>query len=79
MSTWNYRVIKTMDRDGKPVFQIHEAYYDARGRVNRITETPVAALGQTRDELEHDLIQQLVAVQRPVLNYEDIIKPERAL
>lgn len=67
MSVWNYRVMK----DGE-LFGIHEVYYDEDGKPEAYTNGPVAAAGDTVEELKEDLKMQLAALEAPVVRKEDI-------
>ena len=51
---WNYRIVRQVEQDGTEAFGIHEAFFDAQGRVWAITEDPVGAVGDTRDEVVED-------------------------
>ena len=78
--TWNYRVVKRrhvgkdlLGRDYVTyTYGIHEAYYDEKGKVCSITENPVDAFGESREELERDLKRHLKALKLPTIDYDTI-------
>ena len=67
MTTWNYRVIKTPDNESDAVYQIKEVYYDDDGAIEQWSTQPDAAGGEDLDGLEGDLLLQLEALDKPVL------------
>jgi len=67
--TWNYRMVKRVQA-GETSYTIHEAFYDAEGKVENITEDSVRAFGETPDELFEDLNRMKEAYGRPVLDYD---------
>ena len=67
MTTWNYRVIKTRDNESDAVYQIIEVYYDDDGAIEQWSTQPNAAGGEDLDELKNDLLHQLAALDKPVL------------
>jgi hypothetical protein len=68
--TWNYRVIKK--GEGEDTFYgVYEVYYGKSGKPEYITENPVFALGDTREELFKDYKHMLEAFNKVALNYED--------
>ena len=73
--SWNYRVVVKSDKD-ETWFGIHEAYYDAAGRVTMISENAIAPCGESLEELVRDLDNMQHAFDQPALRYEDIGKGE---
>lgn len=69
--TWNYRVVRKQTADGE-YYGIHEVYYDSDGNPEMVTVEPVAPCGDTLQELVDDMRYYIIAVSRPVLDYEDI-------
>ena len=71
--TWNYRVVRTIDR-AEESFAIYEVYYDDDGRPEARTAEPAYPAGETLEELQEDLAWYLRALQEPVLD--DAIFPQ---
>lgn len=67
MTTWNYRVIKTADNVSDTIYQIKEVYYDEDGNIHQWSVQPDAAGGEDLDGLKYDLLHQLEALDKPVL------------
>ena len=53
--SWNYRILKTQDADGSPLWGVHEVYYNKAGEVEGWTERSVSIVGDTWKEL-HDVL-----------------------
>ena len=70
--TWNYRVIRRKTSTGY-VFAIHEAYYDASGRIEAITEDPTYPEGITLAELKDEAFAYVAAITKSVLDYGDVV------
>ena len=72
---WNHRVVKYETRNlfGDPDvgYAIHEVFYDQDGNVNGMTSNAVAPWGDTKDELRHDLLRMLEALNKPDLELPD--------
>lgn len=66
--SWNYRVLKTVDPDGTPVWAVHEVYYDEHGAVKNWTERAAWPSGATWDELHRDLSAYSRALTMPSLD-----------
>ncbi len=69
--TWNYRVIKHIDRENRESFRIHEVYY-AEDQVVTVSEGPAIPSGESRADLEEDIRLMLEAFGKSVINYADI-------
>ncbi len=69
--SWNYRVVKRTYKE-EVTYSIHEAYYNYTGNVDMISENPIAPIGETIEELEEDMKHYRAAMNKPVINYEDI-------
>lgn len=48
-------------------FTLHKVYYDDDGSVKYWSTDPIAAYGETLEELKNDLEHQLKALEKPVL------------
>jgi hypothetical protein len=64
--TWDYRVIKHTD-EGEVSYQIHEVYYDENQIIESWTENSIKPYGETPVELKEDILMQLQACQKLVL------------
>ena len=69
--TWNYRVIKKAYM-GETSLGIHEVYYDDDDKPEMVTVEAVGAVGDDLKDLTCELMHMLAALDKPVLNYEDI-------
>ena len=76
MFTWNYRVIKTIDKLGYEVYQIHEVYYDADRKTITGWTGSSQPLGESLAELQQDMEFMMQALSRPILNSEDLDEVE---
>lgn len=56
-------------------YQIHEAYYDKQGKVHAITEEEVGPSGDSIEELKRSMELYKQALDRPVLDYDNIPEP----
>jgi DNA topoisomerase VI subunit A len=61
---WNYRVVK-VTKDGESYFSIRDVYYGGEGY--GYGANPQPAMGETVDELRHDLELMLKAFNRPIM------------
>jgi hypothetical protein len=52
--SWNYRVLKTADKDGTEMWGVHEVYYNEDGSVKSWTADDVGPHGESCDELHRD-------------------------
>jgi len=73
--SWNYRVIRHKDKEWA-VLTIHEVYYDADGNPNGVTESAIAAYGDTMLELRDNHAIQARAFDLPILDYSMFIVEE---
>lgn len=64
--SWNHRIVKH-DKDGNVFYSVHEVYYEEDQPV-AYTENAVPAFGETHEELMHDMINQMSALTKPVLD-----------
>jgi len=72
MTTWNYRVIRTVGpvsgpHPGDVTLQIHEVYYREDGAIDCWTQQPVEPLGTSESQLRNDIHAFLAAFRLPVL------------
>lgn len=67
MTTWNYRVIRTLENESGVIYQIIEVYYDDDGAIEYWSAQPNAASGEDLEGLKDDLLHQLAALDKPVL------------
>jgi hypothetical protein len=69
--SWNYRVIKRIERHhhgNEPVYTINTVYYDnPGGQVTQWSDEPVWPVGETVDELRSDCEKLLRAFELPIL------------
>jgi len=77
MIYWNYRVVRKAYPPGadgtiEHVLGIHEVYYDDDGKPEMVTENRMDAHGETLDELRTDLRWMMEALDKPVLEYDEI-------
>lgn len=76
--SWDHRVMR--HREGDAVwYAVHEVYYDEAGRPTACTENPVEPFGETFEELRDDLHLFAKALEKPVLDYDDICLTEKGL
>ena len=71
--TWNHRVVRRVWDSGETTYAIHEAYYELGQLADSITNDPVAVVGDNVEELRTTLQWMLNSLDKPVLNYEDIV------
>lgn len=73
--SWNYRIIRrshihepnTINAYAEHYYQIHEVYYNKKGKPHSWTKEPVFVQGETKKDLKKDLKMQLAALKKPVL------------
>lgn len=74
MMTWNYRVIRHVERSTKEVWHaIHEVYYDESNTATHYTADAVYPQGETIEELREALADYLLAADLPVLDENAVI------
>ena len=76
MTTWNYRIIRTLEKkigsDGDIEWlQVHRVYYDGE-KITSWGKEPVIPGGESQLELENDLKHLLDACKLPVLKAEEM-------
>ena len=69
--TWSYRIVHKV-YDGADEYTIHEIYYDNEGNPQLITVNPIAPYGNTHEEFKEDMKYYLMALEKPVLEYDEI-------
>ncbi len=60
--TWNYRIIQKVVPNAGPEsvgYYLHEVYYNDRGEISGMTESPSLPFGETPEELMKDLKNML--------------------
>lgn len=72
--SWNYRVIKHTYKDypEDTILCIHEVYYDENANITAFSENPVYPRGETTEELSKDLENYKKALNKPVLDLEEL-------
>ena len=74
MSHWNYRVVRR-ERSGVAWFAIHEVYYGDDGQPALCSQEPTAPGGENVVELLRDVELMHLALDKPVLEYDEIGRP----
>jgi hypothetical protein len=78
--TWDYRVVRHKGvHDMGDFLQIHEVYYDENGMPDMVTEDPVAAGGETIEEVRQVLEWMLAATEKPILDFDSFPSPYQEL
>lgn len=67
---WNYRVLRQRTPDGDTHLQIHEVYYNKKGRPYAATENGIAVGGATRKEMQREIERMRRALSKPILDFE---------
>lgn len=68
---WDYRVMR--HREGEDQWlSIHEVYYDKESGPNAWSEEGMRPGGNNLVELKGDLLMMMRALERPVLDYEEL-------
>lgn len=70
--TWNYRVIKkelSGEFESTVQYAIHEVHYKD-GKAVAYTSDPISPLGETPEELREDLKRMMMALERPLFDFE---------
>ena len=70
--TWNHRVTRELLEDGSELFAIREVHYDTDGAVVGWTRDPIAAVGDTAEDVAWALQKMLEGAGRPVLDLADL-------
>ena len=69
--SWNYRIVKNSSGQ-EDCYAIHEAYYKRRKKPHSISQDPIPAEGETKEEVIEELKMMLHDAEKyDVLNYED--------
>lgn len=71
--SWNYRVFRKTCA-GHAFYEIHEVYYRLDGTIKGWTENPINPSGETPEELKQDFSKQLLAFERPILDYDQLTR-----
>lgn len=79
--TWNYRVIRKRHHfPGQPDHEelgIHEVYYDEDGNPASVTMDSMKPSGNTLEELAADLRYMVAALNKPILEYDMFVSPNK--
>lgn len=76
--SWNYRVVhRRYEHSKEENYAIHETYYDEFGAVEMISAEPDYPAGENTDELRTATEHYLEALEKPVLEYSDIVVEEK--
>ena len=67
--TWNYRIVRKED-----YLEIHEVFYGTDGAPKMVTTDSVCVGGEDLEELKQDMTHYLEALNKPVLEYDEIGK-----
>ena len=70
LSSWNYRVMKTVYPDGFVSFSIHEVYMDSEGNPALWTG-PIKPFADNLDDLKTEMKWMAEALDKPVLDFGD--------
>ena len=85
MKGWNYRIIKHIERNklhekNKEVipefyvwYNLHEVFYGEDDGICCISSDPINAHGETVEELRSDIDMMLIAFEKPVLDYNELL------
>ncbi len=79
--TWNNRIFRRKYDSGNPSFTIHEAYYDANGKLDGWTENAIEPRGESVEELIEHLQQMLNDAKRSkqdILDYDELERKSKA-
>lgn len=70
MTTWNYRLIRHLNPDGKTMWVgVHEVYYDLLGTPVRCSDEPIQLTAVTVGDLRRGVEAILNAFEFPILTY----------
>ena len=68
--SWNYRLLKMKDGDDD-FFQIHEVFYNKKGKVKGYTKNGVTVAGKDIAEVKWVLMEMLSCLEKDVIQYEE--------
>ncbi len=68
--SWNYRVM-AKEYEGEIYFDIHEVYYDKKGKPDGCTANPVSVGGYNKKGIKWTLKMMKKATKKPILWYGD--------
>lgn len=63
---WDYRVVRRKEPDGTEIYSICEAYSDRNSKIFALSQ--VSPMGDTIDDLKHDMAWMVEALKKPVLD-----------
>jgi len=68
---WDYRVIQHTDR-----YSVHQVYYDEQGEAVGFVPEPAQPVGETVEQLSHNLIHLMGALTKPVIASDQLLKQQ---
>ena len=73
---WDYRVVRTNKEDGTPAnwYSIQEVYYDDETGDPNAQSIDLQVEGEDNEEMLTQLKEMMSAVEKPILNENDIVK-----
>lgn len=76
LSHWDYRIVHHTKPDGAggqaDVYEVHEVYYSTDGTVSMWSEDAMKPYGESLDWLKNDLQWMTQALDKPVLERDDL-------
>jgi len=72
MRTWNHRVVRKVHSDHNDSYKVHEVYYYPGDTVHDFNDRAEGPYGDTLEELKRVLTCMLCALDKPVLDWEDL-------
>lgn len=69
MTSWNYRIVKQIDKD-RQYFTIREVYFDDNGNPDSVTKEEMSPGGETLEELMKDYERYKKAFDSPIIIYD---------
>lgn len=71
--SWNYRVVRKKF-DKEEGYYIYEVYYDNRNKITMYSVEPMYIYGASFEELKADLELYKEALNKPIIDWEDLKK-----
>ncbi len=68
---WNHRILAKKYESGEIEFQIHEVYYDIKGKPNGYTANPIAIIGDSLSDIKWTLNKMIECCDKPILWFGD--------
>jgi inorganic pyrophosphatase len=76
ISHWNFRIVKQTQPNGYVSYHIHEIYYNTDGSIWLWNDKPESPYGEDLEDLNKSMELLFKALSAPVINYEDLPKPD---